>query len=236
MAVDPAMRIRSMEQLAEAVERYGFFPFFKNSIPGFSVEEHIVPERWFADGDGVWEWKGPLIREHRFAYGRFFEKKTAWVTQEWFTDLANFRRCGYDMDALYEDGFAPAADRRLYELTAGAAPVVSRQLKALGDYGRKQESSFNAAMDRLQAEGYVIVSGFVYPLDRHGRPYGWDLAEYSTPELFFGETFTRSVYERTPEESYRRLLAHLREIFPETGERALRRFLGKPAAPLDGGA
>ena len=234
MGIDPALCIRSMDQLAETAERLGILPYFRNSIPGFSVEEHIAPEYWFGEADGVWEWKGPLIRDYRFAYGRFFEKKTAWVTEEWFTDLANFRRCGYDMDALYEDGFAPAADRRLYELTAGAAPVVSRRLKALGDYGGKQESGFTSAMDRLQAEGYVIISDFVYPLDRYGRPYGWGLAEYSTPELFFGESFTRHVYERTPAESYRRLLAHLKELCPEAGERALRRFLGKPAAPLNG--
>ena len=139
MAADPALCIRSMEQLAETVERYGFLPYFKNSIPGFSVEEHIAPEFWFGDVDGVWEWKGPLIRERRFAYGRFFEKKTAWMTMEWYLELANFRRAGYDMDALYEDGFAPAADRRLYELTAREAPVISRRLKAAGEYGGKGE-------------------------------------------------------------------------------------------------
>ena len=232
MAADPALCIRSMEQLAETVERYGFLPYFKNSIPGFSVEEHIAPEFWFGDVDGVWEWKGPLIRERRFAYGRFFEKKTAWMTMEWYLELANFRRAGYDMDALYEDGFAPAADRRLYELTAREAPVISRRLKAAGEYGGKGESGFNTAMDRLQAEGYVLISDFVYSVDRHGLPYGWGLAEYSTPELFFGGPFTRRVYEKTPEESYRRLLAHLKELFPETEERRLRRFLGKPAAPL----
>ena len=31
--------LRSVDQLLEAVEEYGFLPFFKNSIKGFSVEE-----------------------------------------------------------------------------------------------------------------------------------------------------------------------------------------------------
>ena len=55
--------IRSQTDLAEAVEKFGFMPYFRNSIKGFSVEEHIAPEFWFSDEDGAWEWKGPVIRE-----------------------------------------------------------------------------------------------------------------------------------------------------------------------------
>ena len=47
--------IGSEKDLAAMVETYGFLPLLKNSIPGFSVEEHTPPELWFADGvDGPW--------------------------------------------------------------------------------------------------------------------------------------------------------------------------------------
>ena len=48
-------------------------PFFANSVEGFSVEEHIDRRLWFTGQEGPWEWKGPLIREYGFAYGKFFE-------------------------------------------------------------------------------------------------------------------------------------------------------------------
>ena len=55
--------LRSSDDLIAAVEQYGFLPFFRNEIPGFSIEELCPPELWFADDvDGPWEWKGPAAR------------------------------------------------------------------------------------------------------------------------------------------------------------------------------
>ena len=48
--------IRTKEDLVRAVQRYGFVPLFENSVPGFSVEEHVAPEAWFEAEEGVWEW------------------------------------------------------------------------------------------------------------------------------------------------------------------------------------
>ena len=46
-------KLESMEDLLQAVEYYGFLPFFPNDIPGFSVEEMCAPAYWFAeDRDG----------------------------------------------------------------------------------------------------------------------------------------------------------------------------------------
>ena len=51
--------LRSSDDLIAAVEQYGFLPFFRNEIHGFSIEELCPPELWFADDvDGPWEWKG----------------------------------------------------------------------------------------------------------------------------------------------------------------------------------
>ena len=46
-----AMRftIRSETDLIKAINKYGFLPFFRNSIEGFSIEEHIAPEHSTAD-------------------------------------------------------------------------------------------------------------------------------------------------------------------------------------------
>ena len=38
------------------------------------------------------------------------------VPKAWFSDFANFRRDGYDFDALYDDGLANYRDKELYEL------------------------------------------------------------------------------------------------------------------------
>ena len=71
----------------------------------------------------------------------------------------------------------------------------------------------------------MIISDFVYQRDKHGNPYGWGIAEYSTPEKLMGESFTDTVYERTPEQSYQRILMHLKEMLPDADESAIRKLL-----------
>lgn len=62
-------------------------------------------------------------------------------------------------------------------------------------------------------------------MTKSGSPYGWGVAEYSTPEEFFGEDFTGRVYQKSPEESYQRIVDHLRSLFPDADENAIRKIL-----------
>jgi len=221
-----AFTVRTKDDLIRAILEYGFVPLFRNAIPGFSIEEHVAPEAWFDSGiDGVWEWKGPVIRESGCAYGKFLEHKAAFISAEWFPDFANYRRDGYDFDARYEEGLAPYADKTLFDLVEANAPAQSGWLKRLGGYGKDGRKGFDASMARLQAQCYVITSDFIYQTDRYGRRYGWGTAEYTTPEARFGPEFRRAAYSREPAESYTRVLAHLQKLLPEASEKQLRRIL-----------
>ena len=217
--------VRTFDDLASAVERFGFVPLFMNSIPGFSVEEHVAREAWFGSEPGVWEWKGPVIRTTGCAYGKFFEHKACFVSRDWFLDLANYRRDGYDFDALFDDELAPIRDKELYDLLEPRVPILSGKLREAGDYRKGGKKGFETIITRLQEECYVLISDFVYLKDKNGNQYGWGIAEYSTPEQFFGSSFRETVYRPTPEESYARLFAHLKEILPEASDEAIRKFL-----------
>ena len=227
MAYD--FRVRSKQDLIDAVREYGIVPYFSTSVPGFSLEEHWL----FSDfEDDTWAWKGPVIQETGCAYGKFFEKKAAYVSREVFLDLANYRRDGYDFDSRYDDGLARFQDKQLYDLIDASAPVLSKALRETGGYaysGRWQKTEgkkgFDTSVTRLQEQCYVLISDFVYTLDKKGNKRGWGVAEYSTPEKTMGEFFTENVYRRSPEESYERLLEHLRKLFPQVPEKDLRKFL-----------
>ena len=231
MAYD--FRVRTKQDLIDAVREYGIVPYFSTSVPGFSLEEHCSPSVLFSDGDDdTWAWKGPVIQETGCAYGKFFEKKAAYVSREVFLDLANYRRDGYDFDSRYDDGLARFQDKQLYDLIDASAPVLSKVLRETGGYaysGRWQKTDgkkgFDTSVTRLQEQCYVLISDFVYTLDKKGNKRGWGVAEYSTPEKTMGEFFTENVYRRSPEESYERLLLHLRKLFPRAQEKDLRKFL-----------
>lgn len=217
--------IRTKDDLIRAVNDLGFVPFFRNSIEGFSIEEHIDPKLWFGDEEGPWEWKGPVIRETGCAYGKFFEKKAVYISKEWFPDFANYRRDGYDFDARFDDELASYQDKRLFDLVDTNAPILSKNLKQLGNYRKGGNKGFDTVITRLQAECYVIISNFTYLTDKRGQEYGWGVAEYSTPERFMGSEFTQRVYQRTPEESYERIYDHLKKMLPNASEAKLKKVL-----------
>lgn len=220
--------IKEESDLIQAIEAYGFLPFFANSIEGFSIEEHIAPDCWWHSDTGewrAWDWKGPVIRGTGCAYGKFFEKKACYISREWFADFANYRRDGYDFDARFDDGLAPPRDKALYDLVEANAPILSKELKQLGDYRKGGNKGFETIITRLQAQCYVTISDFVYMRDRNGSPYGWGVAEYSTPEAFMGADFTGRVYCCSPEESYDKLLRHFSGLFPDADTALIKRFL-----------
>ena len=201
--------INSYSDLRQSVPELGFLPFFTGSVPGFSIEEHVNNDLWYSGADGdwkVWDWKGPIIIDLNCAYGKFFKKKAVFISKDWYPDFANYRRDGYDFEARYEDGLTSFKDKALYELIDANGPILSKSLKAIGNYKKGGNKGFDTSITRLQAQGYVIISDFAYMVDKHGNEYGWGVAEYSTPEQFMGDEFTESVFAREPAESYERIL------------------------------
>ena len=168
-----------------------------------------------------------MINDLNCAYGKFFGKKAVYISKSWFPDFANYRRDGYDFDARYEDGLASHRDKVLYELIAENGPVLSKRLKAIGNYKKGGNKGFDTIITRLQTQGYVLISDFAYMVDKKGNEYGWGVAEYSTPEHFMGTSFTDKVYNRSPEESFEKVFEHFRQILPGADEDKIRRFLVK---------
>ena len=200
----------------------GFLPLFTGDIPGFSVEDFCPPELWFSDeADGPWEWKGPIARSGTCVYGKFFGGRAGFISREWFPDFANLRRDGYDFDARYDDGLASRKDKDVYDTIAEHGAILSRELKRLRNYRKGGNTGFDTVITRLQMQTYITIGDFVYSQDKFGRPYGWGIAEYTTPEAQLGPDFVTSTYRRKPEGSRERILAHLRGVLPEVPEKRL---------------
>lgn len=124
--------LKSAEDIAALVEEWGFLPFFRNEIEGFSVEDHTPPRLWFSDTEeGPWEWKGPVIRAAHCAYGKFYRGKACFVSREFFPDFANYRRDGYDYDSRVDEGIARRRDMPVMEELARVPSFLSKDLKAL---------------------------------------------------------------------------------------------------------
>ena len=121
---------------------------------------------------------------------------------------------------VLQNGYA-YKDKELYETIADEGTVLSKRLKELRNYRKGGNTGFETCITRLQMQSYVCIADFVYMQDRYGRPYGWGVAEYATPEELFGYDFITSAYQRDPQESREHILRHLHTLLPNAAEKQL---------------
>ena len=218
--------LRSAEDLTRLVGEIGFLPFFRNAIPGFSIEECTPPELWFSETrDGPWEWKGPAIRTGLCLYGKLFGRKAGYVSRAWAADFCCQRRDGFDMQTRWLEQRVPVQDKRVYDAIRADGAVETGPLKSKLGFGRGGGKGFDAIITRLQMQTDVCIGDFIYHLDRNFKPYGWGTSLYTTPEALFGVEDIAEASGREPEECGERILAHLKSILPDTDEAKLKRLL-----------
>ena len=112
-------------------------------------------------------------------------------------------------------------DKELYEAIDGEGGMLSKRLKEALNYRKGGNTGFETCITRLQMQSYVCIADFVYMQNRYGRPYGWGVAEYATPEELFGYDFITSAYQRDPQESREHILRHLHTLLPNAAEKQL---------------
>ena len=222
---DPAC-IRSAKDLLEVIEKTGFLPLFSNSVPGFSVEEMTCPSQWWTGSDlDPWSWREELCKDQDVAYGKFFKNKAGYISKKWFPYLANFRRDGYDFDALYSDGKAGYREKLLMDLfvpegvdmwdVKDAPAYFTYEMKDKAGFGKNGEKNFDGVLARLQMRTYLIVGDLAPRLNKQGEAFGWSVARMQLPESKWGYKHVTSRYKETPKESYDAIIRHISALYPE---------------------
>jgi hypothetical protein len=216
--------IRNCPDLMDAIQHIGLVPLLDSGIRGFSADELVAPECCYVVTDEgwewpLWQWKGPIVTEGHFAYGKFFNGKAGFVTMDWWPDLCNYRR------AKYPKPEEESIEGVILEVLRVNGSMITRDLRnACGFTGAKMRSRFDSYVTRLQMACRVVTEDFVYPRDKHGRQYGWGWALLNTPEHLFGIEACQC--DRTPEESFARIMDHLRSLLPNASEKQLTKMVG----------
>ncbi len=216
--------IHSCPELTEAVQKLGFLPLLDSSIQGFAAESLLGEECRFTQFDDgswewpLWEWKGSVVREGGCVYGKFFAGKAGFISREWWPDFCNWRRSTHP---LPEEG--SIEDAILMTLRENDS-MITRDLRAACDFtGKNMRSKFDAYVGRLQMACRIVTEDFVYPVDKHGREYGFGWSLLTTPERLLGEE--ACMCERTPEESYQKMKDFLTQLLPNATERQITKLL-----------
>lgn len=234
------MQITNYMELEKLVMKTGFLPFFKNEIPGFSIEETVLPELWFSeDEDGPWEWKGPVIRNGKCAYGKLFNGKAGFVSMDWYPELINYRRAVFQFTET---------EKLIYNILVEHESLLTKELKSLcgfvkpkrrsielsdmangifnGINKKEKKQSFESAITRLQMSTYIVIADFEYAHKKDGESYGWGIARYTTPEALFGKEILKCFDTSAAEDSKRRILDYLLSVLPQATGKQLLKIIG----------
>lgn len=227
---DPAC-IHTVEEAIAYINEVGFLPLFKNDISGFSLEECTVPKYWWS-GDPAhdpWEWRRIIAGSGQVAYGKFFDRKAGFLSKEWLPCFANYRRDGYDFDALWEDEKASMRQKKIMDLFAeenADAELYSFEVKQNAGFGKEGEKNFEGTVTDLEMKLYLCMRDFRQRKNRKGENYGWAIAVYSTPEHLWGYDHVTSAYKEDPAESWKRITGRMNDLFPTATEAQIRRVIG----------
>ena len=206
------------------IQDVGFLPLLDSGIYGFSAEDVVTDDcRYVVFPDGgwdwpMWKWKGEIVSEGSCVYGKFFNCKAGYISLDWWPDFYNYRRSKHPVP---EEG--TIEDTILVTLRAHGS-LITRELRAAcGFTGPKIRSRFDSYVTRLQMGCHIVTEDFVYPTDKHGKPYGWGWSLLTTPETLYGPDRCRC--HRSPEESFTRIVSHLKEMLPEASDEQIIRII-----------
>lgn len=212
--------IYNCAQLVELIQEIGFLPLLDSGIKGFSADTMVDEDcRYVVFPDGgwdwpLWKWKGSAISDGGCVYGKFFAGKAGFISLDWWADFCNYRR---SVSSAPEEG---SVEEGILMALQENGCMITRELRTLcGFTGPKMRSLFDRYITRLQMECRIVTEDFVYPYDRHGNEYGWGWSLLTIPEMLYGRDACTTAHN--PEESFHRIVSHLRNILPDATERQI---------------
>ncbi len=219
--------LHNCDELIRYVDKAGFLPLFSNGIDGFSAEEHAVARWWWSGSTehDPWEWRVQAAQSGRVAYGKFFGGKAGFISLEWLPVFANYRRDGYDFDSLYEEGLAKGRAKRIMELFGSGGRLYSYEIKSTAGFGKGGLKNFSGIMTELQDKLYLVITDFRRRRNKRGEEYGMPVAQYAAPEDVWGYEHMSGCYGESPEESHARIIAKLKELYPDAEEQEIKKLI-----------
>ncbi len=216
--------IHSCPELMECVRQVGFLPLLESGVRGYAAESLMAEEcqfTQFEDGSWewpLWQWKGSVVREGDCVYGKFFAGKAGFISRAWWPDFYNWRR---STRPVPEEG---SIEDVILSTLCEHGSMITRELRAACDFtGKNMRSKFDAYVNRLQMGAYIVTEDFVYPVDKHGREYGFGWSLLTTPERLLGREACQC--SRTAEESYQRMVDHLSQLLPDAPGKQIAKIL-----------
>ena len=105
--------------------------------------------------------------------------------------------------------------------------ILSTDLKKQAGFGKGGEKNYPGIITQLQMETYLVISDFRRRVNKRGEEYGMAVSIMLPPESIWGYEQVTAEYKEKPEESWKRLIDRVKELFPRAEENDIVRLIGK---------
>lgn len=230
------MIIKNYNDFVSALLEAGFSMGGGNSEGVFSIitwnwEEqppYDTPVCWHT-GDpetDPWEWRMRVLDERDdIAYGKFFFKKSGYITKQWIPYFLAARRDNTLFEEAYEECLISNYAKRIYNVVAGHEVLPLHEIKQLAGFGKEEKSQFDRALTELQMKLYLTMCGRQQKISSKGEEYGWSSTVFCTTERYWGEEIFRESEKIEKAEAIEKIAKQIDALNQEADQKKMMRFI-----------
>lgn len=173
-----------------------------------------------------WEWRMRVLNEETdIAYGKFFFKKSGYITKEWYSYFYAVRRGDRELETEYQDGNISLFGRRIYQLLTEYKELPLHLIKQYGGFQAEDKAKFDAAMTELQMKFYLTMCGRARKVSKAGEEYGWSSTVFCLTEDFFDKDVIEKARTLKTEDAYEKLYQWIHKLNPEANPKKAGKFI-----------
>lgn len=221
---------RNFGEFVDRVHEAGFLPGTLDCEGAFSVEglrgEGVV---WHTGDDehDPWQWRIRVLAETEdIAYGKFFSRKSGYITRDWLPRFIAARRRAYSFDEMWQAGRVSRCAKKVYDLLREAPALASHDIRSLGNFAGEKKSALESALAELQMDMFITVCGEAQKISAEGEPYGWPGSVFCTVENFFAGV-EEEASALDPARAAEEIADRVRMFAPEVGPRTLKSLIAQ---------
>ncbi len=221
--------IHNFEDFLRGLDAAGFSMGGENGEGIFTLCDHFGPEiQWHVEQPDTdpWEWRMRVLNERDdIVYGKFFFKKSGYITKEWYPYFYAVRRGQRQLQEEYENGNVSQTARHIYELIEEHKELPLNLIKQYGGFGKEDKSKFDRALVELQTGCYVTMCGRARKQSKSGAEYGWHATVFCLADEFFDPSVVTKAQQIPYEEAYKAIEEQVRRLNPQAEAKKIRRFI-----------
>lgn len=173
-----------------------------------------------------WEWRMRVLNERTdIAYGKFFFKKSGYITKEWYPYFYAVRRKNAELPEEYQAGNISQAVKKIYELICEHKELPLHLIKSYGGFSKEDKSRFDKAITELQMKFYITMCGKARKISKNGDEYGWSSTVFCLTEDFFDNDVIEKTEKISFEEAYHKIESQVYNLNPSADPKKVRKFI-----------